>query len=218
MSSANLNITNEMEHKCSLCKKAELNISAFDTTRYFCDGCYKKYKIEHILSVLGLTDKLNDNLEAIKQEYKDKKKAERLLKIQELLNEDNDEEDNDGKIGAIKRIIETNKKIAPKDASPEEKRKIYEANRRFRPDKKAKVKCLCGESIGRGSMSVHIKTHKHKLLVEANKDISEEDRNEPEWTKWSTVINSSNTNSNTSSNSSSNNATGYNSDDEKSTE
>jgi len=216
MSSSNLN-TEIMSHNCSLCPKTkqnELNINATDNSRFVCNQCYTKYKIEHIFSLYGLTDTVNDMFLKLINEKKLKKQAEAKLKLQELMKSLEDDLD-EKTIQSINNTINTKPKtrVYPEGITEQERQKIYDDNRKGRTDKKKKVKCICSMEVCIGSMSPHIKTKKHRDLLDINKDnISHEDLNETDWKKWSTVIESR---SNTSSTSSTNSSTGYNSDDDE---
>jgi transcription elongation factor Elf1 len=215
MSSTNLN-ADIMTHNCPLCPKTkqnELNIYATDYTRFVCNQCYSKYKIEQVFSIFGFTDNYNDMINNLINENKKKKEETAKLKLKEFMKSLEDDLD-EKTVNAILNTVDTKpkKSIYPEGLTENEKRKIYDSNRKGRPDKKIKVKCICSKNISIGTMSAHIKTKGHTEMLKLNKDnIDQKDLEETDWKKWSTVIESR---SNASSNTSTNNSTGYNSDDD----
>jgi hypothetical protein len=147
-------------------------------------------------------------------EKKLKKLADAKLKLQELMKSLEDDLD-EKTIQSINNTINTKPKtrVYAEGITDQERQKIYDDNRKGRPDKKKKVKCICSMEVCIGGMSPHIKTKKHREMLDINKNnISQADLNETDWKKWSTVIESR---SNTSSTSSTNSSTGYNSDDDE---
>lgn len=198
---------------CPICKKAGINPNSLNYDRYFCKPCEDKRMSILFNSIPEMKTALDNKLQQIKDDLikdKVKQKEEMIMKLLE-------DEDDDVKLILLSKLNKDKKNITS-NMTFKEKQKAYDASRSRRPDRKVKVKCLCGGIYAKSTMSNHIKTKQHSLTVTellVKGSITQEEANK-KWSDWDCVKNyiASNSSSNNTSVSSSNVESESDSDDE----